>query len=114
MEKYENLFLTLLAPPEVILPETNVTKFSGESVKITCATYGDPDPVMKWFKMNGDGERKELSYKGESSAYQRVFYEDGVLTVNEIIKDDEGSYVCEASNTAGKDSKVVKLNVTGE
>ena len=40
--------------------------------------------------------------------------EEGTLFLNKVIKNDQGIYVCVASNDAGEAQANVKINVNGE
>lgn len=110
--KYFSIFH--LEPPEVIVPRSNVSKFSGESVKITCVSYGDPQPTNKWYKMSGTDKIIIATSPQSTGSSPRIIVENDMLTINQIVKGDEGNYVCEATNVAGQASKLVHLNVTGE
>lgn len=76
----------------------------GESLTLTCSVRGDPDPQIVWSK-NG----KSLS----SSEILDLKYKNGTatLTINEIFPEDEGVYVCTATNSIGSVDTTCKLTV---
>lgn len=76
----------------------------GETMTIECAVSGDPEPQISWSK-NG----KIIS----SSEIIDLKYKNGVakLTINEIFPEDEGLYVCTATNSVGSTDTQCRLTV---
>lgn len=58
---------------------------------------GVPEPTLTWTR---DDKRYPVSG-------------DGSLVLRDVGLDDEGTYTCTASNTAGKDEAQVQLHVQG-
>lgn len=69
----------------------------GYPVELLCIVRGVPDPVLTWTK---DG----LSYPVSP---------DGSLSFGTVGLDNEGTYTCTATNTAGRDEAQVQLLVQG-
>ena len=65
----------------------------------TCSATGPPNPVITWSKLQG-------SVPASSSVSS-----EGTLTIQNVRTDDSGSYVCNATNTAGTNSSTVELKV---
>lgn len=65
-------------------------------INLSCHSRGFPTPTITWVK---DGVTIEPSEK-----YQQSYKEDGTceLTINFATKQDNGKYVCQAENRAGK------------
>ena len=70
----------LLGPPEIIFLSPNTTVNEGESVTLTCNATGPPPANITWSKNN----------------------EDVTFPLNNITREDAGSYQCEADNGVGK------------
>lgn len=80
----------------------------GEQVKLKCAVVGRPDPNISWFK-----DQQQVQ---ESDRIKMKVTSDNTCVLN-ILKsdmDDEGTYTCSATNSAGKDTTSAKLTVNGE
>ena len=77
----------------------------GNAAVFTCTSTGDPIPVQTWFR-NGNqltsGGRYQIGSNGR------------MLTVQQVTEaQDEGTFVCNASNAAGYDSAIITLSVQG-
>uniref|UniRef100_A0A1Y1MHB7 Ig-like domain-containing protein n=2 Tax=Photinus pyralis TaxID=7054 RepID=A0A1Y1MHB7_PHOPY len=72
----------------------NMTVGDGESLTLSCIVKGDPEPQVVWSKNN-----KVLS----SSDIMDLKYKNGIATlhINEVFPEDEGDYVCKATNSIG-------------
>ncbi|XP_071942496.1 myosin light chain kinase, smooth muscle-like [Antedon mediterranea] len=76
----------------------------GSSAVLVCSVVGTPVPTIIW-KFKG----KEI----KESKYFRMKYEDNVaqLSISETFAEDEGEYVCLATNSAGTAKSVADLRV---
>lgn len=79
-------------------------------INITCHVRGMPTPSITWVK---DGVTVEPNEK-----YQQIEHDDGVceLIVSDAIRQDNGKYVCQAENRAGKTeiSHIVQIEVRAQ
>lgn len=84
--------------PPTIQPGPRVMKVQlGYPVELPCIVRGVPEPSLTWAK---DGVSYPVS-------------PDGSLAFGTVGLDDEGTYTCTATNTAGKDEARVQLLVQG-
>ncbi|TKS74334.1 Hemicentin-1 Fibulin-6 [Collichthys lucidus] len=69
----------------------------GHPVELPCVVRGSPEPTLTWTK---EGKRYPVS-------------PDGSLALRNVGLHDEGTYICTATNAAGKDEAQVRLLVQG-
>lgn len=69
----------------------------GHPVELPCMARGVPEPTLTWTR---DGKKYTVSA-------------DGSLVLRDVGLDDEGTYTCTATNTAGTDEAGVQLLVQG-
>ncbi|VDK48693.1 unnamed protein product, partial [Anisakis simplex] len=81
--------------PRFLKQLENVTTAIGNALQFKCIVSGMPMPEIRWFV---DGDEIHTS-----RVYETV-YEDGVciLRINEVVLEDEGEYMCEATNPSGR------------
>ncbi|VDM40900.1 unnamed protein product, partial [Toxocara canis] len=81
--------------PKFLKKLENVTSAIGTALQFKCIVSGMPMPEIRWF-VDGDEIRTSTEYE--------TVYEDGVciLRINEVVIEDEGEYICEATNPAGR------------
>lgn len=105
--------LALTVPPDDSLMHT--PKFTGplpsklevkdgEMLTLKCTVTGDPEPQVTWFK-----NKEPLS----SSDIIDLRYKQGLasLTINEVFPEDEGVYICKATNSLGSVDSSCKLKI---
>lgn len=91
------LFYCVAVPPS-IQPGPRVMKVQlGHPVELPCIVTGVPEPTISWTR---DDKRYPVSA-------------DGGLVLRDVGLDDEGTYTCSATNTAGKDEARVQILVQG-
>ncbi|XP_055715624.1 cell adhesion molecule Dscam2 isoform X2 [Phlebotomus papatasi] len=97
--------LTVKVPPRWILEPTDKAFAQGSNAKVECKADGFPKPQVTWKKAVGDtpGDYKDLK------ANDNIRVEDGTLFVNNIQKNNEGYYLCEAINGIGSGLSAVIL-----
>lgn len=102
----------ILPPDDSLMCKPEFTKLlkdlkirDSETLTLNCSVKGDPEPQVTWSK-NG----KAIS----SSEVVDLKYKNGVATlvINEIFPEDEGTYVCTATNSIG--STETKCNLIVE
>ncbi|XP_063298594.1 immunoglobulin superfamily member 10 [Pelobates fuscus] len=74
-----------------------------ESIDLHCEAIGEPKPKIFWLLPSSD--------MIATSHDRYVLYENGSLTINQLILLDAGEYMCVARNPAGDDTKLLKLDV---
>lgn len=87
-------------PPSFLRVEralVNITKDSGESVKMRCEVRGYPQPYIRWYKNEAplQEERNRIDVRYYSSGNGRVWSR---LKINHLDIHDTGYYKCEANN----------------
>ncbi|XP_033097920.1 basement membrane-specific heparan sulfate proteoglycan core protein-like [Anneissia japonica] len=87
------------APQAVIQPPSRTTAV-GSVVVFTCLATGYPSPRISWRKLNGDLPANRVISRG-------------VLTINNVVKEDSGTYVCTANNTQGAVEYTAELYIGG-
>jgi hypothetical protein len=84
-----------------------VDVIEGEPAIANVTARANPSEVSyKWFR---DGTAiKQLK---EANAYDRVTFDGSLLNLTTVRRDDKGEYKCEATNSEGARSHIVRLNV---
>lgn len=98
--------LFLLVPPSLVSSATNATKTVSETVRFQCSFHGIPPPDVKWFH-SSEGSTVQLTETA------RHIISAGNLEVRQIVKKDEGKYICQAVNIAGHSQASFYLRVKG-
>ena len=90
--------LTINQVPEITLtPQGSVTIDMGSPLTLRCDVIGDPAPTISWNKIG----RTTKTLRQSSP----------VLQINRVTKDDEGTYSCIATNTAGEREERIQVIV---
>lgn len=93
-----------MCPPQFTKNLTDLTVNDGENLILTAHVVGDPDPQIQWIK-----NKNPLS----SSEVVDLKYKNGIakLTINEVYPEDEGEYICKATNVKGTVETKCRLTV---
>lgn len=91
----------------MVTSAANATKTVGESVKFECSFNGIPNPNIHWFYMPSGGSRVRLTQT------DHYVVTAGSLEIKQIVKKDEGMYICRAVNVAGSVESSAYLRVKG-
>ncbi|KAI5709459.1 hypothetical protein M8J75_000409 [Diaphorina citri] len=85
-------------PPRWILEPSDKAFAQGSDAKVECKADGFPKPQVTWKKAAGNspGDYKDLRPNNPD-----VKVEDGTLYINNIQKNNQGYYLCEAVNGIG-------------
>ncbi|GFS46965.1 hemicentin-1 [Trichonephila inaurata madagascariensis] len=97
----EETYINVLYEPEISTSENDFEAIEGSPVILPCNVKGDPKPAIIWFKNNIE----LISDKHFSIG------SDGNLTIKKVIENDEGEYVCSATNIVGTSDQKFKLTV---
>ncbi|KAM9189702.1 immunoglobulin superfamily member 10 [Dugong dugon] len=105
---YLHVTLSVVSYPPRILERRikEITVHSGSTVELKCRAEGRPSPMISWILANKTVVLE--SSKGSSQALVKL---DGTLVIRNLSVYDRGSYKCTASNPAGQDSLLVKIQV---
>ncbi|XP_047424502.1 basement membrane-specific heparan sulfate proteoglycan core protein isoform X3 [Mugil cephalus] len=92
--------LTIQALPKVMINvRTSVqTVMIGNSVEFECQAVGDPEPTVKWSKVEG-------------TLPSHIMVKGGMLKIEKVTEADAGQYRCTATNDVGSVQSQVVLNV---
>lgn len=96
-----------MCKPVFSKPLKDVEILDGEKLALSCSVNGDPEPQISWTK-NGQ--------KISSSEIMELKYKNGVasLTINEVFPEDDGVYVCIATNSIGSTETKSKVTIKSE
>lgn len=72
-----------------------IAAFLNGQVVLTCNSFGNPKPVIKWLKATRYGD-KVLRQDSKISIHS-----NGSLVINNVDYHDKGQYSCRASNSVG-------------
>ncbi|KAG8174516.1 hypothetical protein JTE90_003070, partial [Oedothorax gibbosus] len=89
--------LTVKAPPFWIKEPEDIETVEGSSVKMTCLAGGMPLPRTIWKKLDVPHNSE---YTRNLNAPNSI--ENGSLILNPVLKDHEGTYICEVNNEVGE------------
>ncbi|KAG1651101.1 Roundabout 2 [Nymphon striatum] len=80
------------------VPE-DVTALNTEHIRFECQAGGDPEPIITWRRQDG------------KVPVGRSVVADNSLRITDVTPEDEGSYVCDATNIVGSVSATANLIV---
>ncbi|KXJ05340.1 Hemicentin-1, partial [Exaiptasia diaphana] len=87
-------------PSKISASPKNVTKIEHQSVIFNCTVQGKPISQITWWYSNGKintSDSAKYSVSGHSSASSC----EVSLTINSLVRSDEGTYRCKAENSLG-------------
>ncbi|XP_021939407.1 Down syndrome cell adhesion molecule-like protein Dscam2 isoform X3 [Zootermopsis nevadensis] len=101
--------LSVNVPPTwVVEPQSRAAKL-GHQALLDCKVEGFPQPTVAWKKASGEKPGQYQEVLGHQLAR---LLPNGSLLIESVAQEDEGHYMCEASNGIGVGlSAVVKLTV---
>ncbi|XP_015275106.1 PREDICTED: immunoglobulin superfamily member 10 [Gekko japonicus] len=106
----DKLLITLSVvayPPRILGGRSKIiTVHSSKPMSMKCTAEGRPTPTISWILAN-------KTYISQSSVGNEAAFvqADGTLMIKKVSMYDRGVYTCTASNPAGSDSMVVRLQV---
>jgi hypothetical protein len=86
-------------PPRVVITPPFVDVQEGQSVQIQCAATGNPEPVLRLIRV--DGQPLNPSH----------YFQNGLFRIPQARRSDQGPYQCIATNNAGTHSSNVDIYV---
>ncbi|GFR29678.1 contactin-2 [Trichonephila clavata] len=89
-------FLNVVVPPKWKSLPKDQEVVVGDNLSLRCEVEGYPIPVVLW-----KGFDKENINKAVQQLNPRIQTEDAIFEINGVKEEDEGDYVCEASNGIG-------------
>ena len=100
-------YLSLFTVPPIIQPALSPEVANqGSQAILDCVVMGNPPPTISWVFNSVSLPNPAITRIQQSS--------NGSLIFSPIMKSDEGSYLCRASNSAGMESAIFQLRVYGE
>ena len=92
---------------------STISSFIGSDQALKCDTNGFPVPKISWFK---DGKSlKSLVISNRENIEKFVTTQNGFwLIVDDLDREDEGVYTCEATNELGTDTKSFYLKIQNQ
>ncbi|KAK2090513.1 Immunoglobulin super member 10 [Saguinus oedipus] len=94
-------------PPRILERRTKeITVHSGSTVELKCRAEGRPSPTITWILAN-----QTVVLESSQGSRQALVTGDGTLVIHNLSIYDRGFYKCVASNPAGQDSLLVKIQV---
>lgn len=95
-------FNTHSVPPTWTFEPQDTNVMLGNPISINCESSGYPRPSISWFKAKNKASKE----------YQAIPLKNNTLTVNFATTDDEGYYMCQASNEIGNGlKKIIHVNI---
>lgn len=80
----------------------------GSDVVFACSARGVPPPSMFWTREGS----QELMFPGHSYQERFTISENGTLHIKQVLRKDEGHYVCSAISQVGATTATVFLSVS--
>uniref|UniRef100_A0A8C9UQ46 Immunoglobulin superfamily member 10 n=1 Tax=Spermophilus dauricus TaxID=99837 RepID=A0A8C9UQ46_SPEDA len=94
-------------PPRILERRTEeITVYSGSTMELTCRAEGRPSPTVSWILAN-----QSVVSESSTGNRQALVTADGALVIRKLSIYDRGFYKCVASNSAGQDSRLVRVQV---
>jgi roundabout axon guidance receptor 2 len=86
--------------PFIIKHPENISIVAGEEIRLGCVVGGRPPPEIRWWRQNG-----------QLPANRVLVSDNSVLTVRNVIPDDEDVYVCQAENNVGSVQALANVQI---
>ncbi|KAL1414501.1 hypothetical protein MTO96_000903 [Rhipicephalus appendiculatus] len=96
-------------PPRIRRLKQTVKLSAGDPLRLACVAQGYPAPSYRWYRKK-DSLTIPLGSSGGSGGRIRVYR--GFLLVQSTMRQDAGTFVCVANNTAGEDRALFEVIVT--
>ncbi|XP_026322179.1 lachesin-like [Hyposmocoma kahamanoa] len=103
----KRIVLHVLCKPTANMTQKMIGGYLGESVQLQCMIEANPPPVVHWTHINAN--RLPNGSKYQASMTSQGYKHTAVLKVNNVSRDDIGSYHCYAENSLGVESDDITL-----
>ncbi|XP_066247380.1 cell adhesion molecule Dscam1 isoform X2 [Euwallacea similis] len=104
---YTAQLMVKVAPQWTIEPQ-DISALLGNSVLIQCLAKGFPEPTISWLK----GYGKSTDYRPISGIHRVTKLGNGSLWFEAVTSEDEGNYLCRATNGIGSGlGKVIDVSI---
>lgn len=90
-----------LVRPQFTIVPSNTSALLGSDVSLACVARGDPPPEITWKRQKG------------TLPLKRAHFDEERFLISNVSNEDEGVYICEASNKAGSVSASAYVSVLG-
>ncbi|XP_077560091.1 cell adhesion molecule Dscam1-like isoform X2 [Haemaphysalis longicornis] len=98
-------------PPRIRRLKQTVKLSAGDPLRLACVAQGYPAPVYRWYRKK-DSLTIPLGVSGGGSSSSRIRVYRGFLLIQSTVRQDGGTFVCVANNTAGEDRTLFEVIVT--
>ncbi|OQV13375.1 Fasciclin-2 [Hypsibius exemplaris] len=105
IEKIASLFVAEIPRFDIV---SNTTESEGGSATLQCTARGDPAPTLQYTK---EGQLQSFVAGADPRITVREKERELTLTINQLTREDDGLYVCVASNEAGTAEKSSHVTV---
>ncbi|XP_052806149.1 neural cell adhesion molecule 1-like [Mya arenaria] len=102
VKKSRAITFKVLVAPVIINPVLSTTATVGNTTQLFCMASGDPLPTFSWYKVdeNDNAELLQTTDRIKITDKAEGVNKQGILTITEIVKEDEAIYRCVAKNLA--------------
>ena len=91
--------MTLLAPGRIITAPGEAMAKLGEQVEFNCTVYGNMAPEISWYGLNNELLEDMVGKIEIEETLNSILYKTSLLRILNIVRADNGTYTCNATNT---------------
>ncbi|XP_054706600.1 cell adhesion molecule DSCAML1-like [Uloborus diversus] len=106
--------MVIHVPPRWRIEPGDTSATKSRSAVVDCQADGFPIPRIRWTKAEGNDIAGDVAsdFRPISSSSRLHVFENGSLVIHSVEEDDDGHYLCQATNGIGQGlSKVIQLSV---
>ena len=89
----------------------------GETAILNCTAYGSPPPNISWTRMKDNTQLNDGDEGGRITVdvvEAGSFFKTSILGIGNLVRNDNGKYVCAALNDQGGDNETLTVYVLGK